>query len=88
MAPPARAGLGAATGDPRYLDFMLREWRTADDYLYDPVERLYFRDSNFFAKPGPNGKKSSGAGAMAGCLQHTLACCPSSRSRAPNAPPS
>ncbi|MEO0054949.1 MAG: hypothetical protein RLZZ50_896 [Verrucomicrobiota bacterium] len=57
MAPPAWAGLSATTGDPRYLEFMLREWRATDDYLYDPAERLYFRDSRFFSKPEPNGKK-------------------------------
>lgn len=57
MAPPTWAGLSIATGDPRYLEFMLREWRVADDYLYDPVERLYFRDDRYFKVPDRNGKK-------------------------------
>lgn len=57
MAPSVWAGLSQVTGDPRYLDFALREWRAADDYLYDPAERLYFRDSRYFEKPDRNGQK-------------------------------
>lgn len=57
MAPATWAGLAAATGEKAYLDFMLREWRATDDYLYDPVDRLYFRDHRFFEKKEKNGQK-------------------------------
>jgi unsaturated rhamnogalacturonyl hydrolase len=57
MAPPAWAGLTRATGDNRYLEFMLREWRVSDDFLYDREERLYFRDSRYFTERLPDGNK-------------------------------
>lgn len=57
MSPPALARLHAATGDKRYLDFMIREWWITTDYLYDPAEHLYYRDSNYFDKREANGKK-------------------------------
>jgi rhamnogalacturonyl hydrolase YesR len=57
MAPPALARLHAATGDPRYLAFMSREWWTTTDYLYDREEHLYYRDSTYFQKREANGKK-------------------------------
>ncbi len=57
MAPPVWAGLSAATGDLRYLDYMDKEWWSTSDHLYDKEEHLYFRDSNFFDKKEANGKK-------------------------------
>ena len=57
MGPPAWLRLYTATGDRRYLDFMDREWNATSDYLYDPEEHLYFRDSTYFAKREANGKK-------------------------------
>ncbi len=57
MAPPAWAGLTTLTGDQRYLDFMLSEWKIADDYLYDKEERLYYRDSRFFTVKERSGAK-------------------------------
>jgi rhamnogalacturonyl hydrolase YesR len=57
MAPPAWLRLYAATDDERYMDFGVTNfWRTAD-YLYDKGEHLFFRDSTFFDKREPNGKK-------------------------------
>lgn len=58
MSPPAWAELSQVTGDSRYLDFALRDWVEADDYLYDKAERLYFRDSRFFTIPENNGAKT------------------------------
>lgn len=57
MAPPAWVRLSDATSDPRYLEFMDREWRVTSDFLYDKNEHLYFRDSTYFNKREPNGKK-------------------------------
>ena len=57
MAPPVWSQLFAATGDERYLDFAVKNWWRTTDYLYDPVEHLYFRDSTYFDRREANGKK-------------------------------
>lgn len=57
MSPPALARLHTATGDARYLDFMIREWWATTDFLYDQEEHLYFRDSTYFDKREANGRK-------------------------------
>ena len=50
MAPPAMLTLSRQTGDRRYRDHAMREWWATTDFLYDPVERLYYRDSRFFER--------------------------------------
>jgi unsaturated rhamnogalacturonyl hydrolase len=57
MAPPALAKMAAITGDHRYLDVMDREWNLTTAHLYDPAERLYFRDDSFLNKREANGAK-------------------------------
>ena len=57
MAPPVWMQLFAATGDERYLDFAVKNWWRTTDYLYDPREHLYFRDSTYFDRREANGKK-------------------------------
>jgi rhamnogalacturonyl hydrolase YesR len=57
MAPPVWMQVFAATGDERYLDFAVKNWWRTTDYLYDPVEHLYFRDSTYFDRREANGKK-------------------------------
>src|SRR5271170_909222 len=57
MAPPVWLQLFAATGDERYLDFAVKNWWRTTDYLYDPSEHLYFRDSTYFDRRESNGKK-------------------------------
>lgn len=57
MSPPALAMAAKATGDQRYLDFMNRMWWKTTDYLYDPEEHLYYRDSRFFDQRASNGEK-------------------------------
>ena len=57
MGPPAWLRLSAATGKKAYLDFAMEKWWKTSDFLYDPEEHLYFRDSTFFAKREANGKK-------------------------------
>jgi unsaturated rhamnogalacturonyl hydrolase len=57
MAPSVWMQLYAATGDERYLDFAVKNWWRTTDYLYDPHEHLYFRDSTYFERREANGKK-------------------------------
>jgi unsaturated rhamnogalacturonyl hydrolase len=57
MAAPVLAQLTLATGDPRYLDFMDREWNLTTTALYDPDEHLYYRDKRFLTMREPNGQK-------------------------------
>jgi unsaturated rhamnogalacturonyl hydrolase len=57
MAPPVWMQLFAATGEDRYLDYAVKNWWRTTDYLYDPNEHLYFRDSTYFDRRETNGKK-------------------------------
>ncbi len=56
MAPPVWMEMYAATGDKRYLDYVVKNWWRTTNYLYDPGEHLYFRDSTYFEKREANGK--------------------------------
>ena len=47
MAPPAFVRLSAITGDPKYREFMHREWQRTTDLLYDTNEHLFFRDARY-----------------------------------------
>src|SRR5712691_1301955 len=57
MAPPTLPRLYKSTGKREYLDFMDREWWITSKLLYDPQERLYFRDASYFEKREANGRK-------------------------------
>ncbi len=57
MAPQVLARMSQITGDRKYLDYMDREWWITSNYLYDPQERLYFRDDTYFNKKEANGQK-------------------------------
>ena len=57
MAPATWLGLSRQTGDRRYRDFALSEFWATTNFLYDPSERLYFRDSRFFELREANGPK-------------------------------
>jgi unsaturated rhamnogalacturonyl hydrolase len=75
MASPSWARLFDATGERAYLDYMDRQWWATSDFLYDPHEHLYFRDSNFFVKREANGQKlfwSRGNGWVMGGLARVL----------------
>jgi unsaturated rhamnogalacturonyl hydrolase len=86
MAPPAWVGLSRATGDQRYLDHADAEFQATTDYLYDPVEHLFFRDSRFFDQRGPAGRKvfwSRGNGWVVAGLVRVLQALPADHPRRP-----
>ena len=57
MAPPTLVRLYSITGDKRYLEFMDSEFRFTYDNLWDPAEKLFYRDGNFPGKKSANGSK-------------------------------
>lgn len=57
MAPPAMLELARRTGDARYRDYALREFWATTDFLYDPAEHLFYRDSRFFERRDDAGRK-------------------------------
>ena len=57
MAPPGWIALSKACGDGRYLAHADQEFWATTDYLYDPREHLYFRDSRFLSQRDPAGRK-------------------------------
>lgn len=57
MSPPAWVELTQQTGDARYTEFALAEFWATTDFLYDPAERLFFRDSRFFERRDDKGRK-------------------------------
>jgi rhamnogalacturonyl hydrolase YesR len=57
MAPAAWMAASRMTGDRRYRDYADAEYWIVKKYLFDPEERLFFRDSRFFSERGPGGEK-------------------------------
>ena len=57
VAPPALAGLAAATGEQKYLDYMNWMYWDVVDLLYDKRAGLFYRDNTFFTKRTKNGSK-------------------------------
>jgi unsaturated rhamnogalacturonyl hydrolase len=59
MAPAAWTKIYDLTDDPKYLDFMLKEWKATSEFLYDKEEHLFFRDKKYFPEnmKEKNGKK-------------------------------
>lgn len=57
MAPPAMIELWRQTGDRRYRDYAMREYWATVDFLYDPAEHLFYRDSRFFERRDDKGRK-------------------------------
>lgn len=75
MAPPSLSMLAHVTGEQKYLDLVDSLWWKTTDYLYDPIEHLYFRDGSFLQKKEKNGKKvfwSRGNGWVMGGLVRVL----------------
>lgn len=57
MAPPVWAKLAALTGEEKYRDFMISEYRATHARLFDTEEHLFYRDSSFIGKKTANGAK-------------------------------
>jgi rhamnogalacturonyl hydrolase YesR len=57
MSPPAWLDLANQSGEKKYRDFAMSEFWAATDFLYDPAEKLYFRDSRFFERRDEQGRK-------------------------------
>lgn len=75
MAPPIWSHLTATTHDPRYLDYMDRQWHITANSLWDPREKLFFRDKSYFLRHEKNGKSvfwSRGNGWVMAGLSRTL----------------
>ncbi len=75
MAPPAFVELSKQVGDDRYRTFAMQEWWATTDFLFDPVEHLYYRDSRFFERRDAKGRKmfwSRGNGWVFGGIARTL----------------
>lgn len=50
MSPPVWAKLTTITGDKKYLDFMVAEFKATTDFLFDKKESLYYRDESYIGK--------------------------------------
>lgn len=57
MSPPAWLDLANQTGEAKYRAYALAEFWATTDFLYDPAEKLYFRDSRFFERRDDQGRK-------------------------------
>ncbi len=56
MAPPTWIRAYAATGEKAYLEYAVEHWWKTSDYLYNPADHLYFRDSTYFNQREANGQ--------------------------------
>lgn len=50
MSPPIWAKLYKETGEKKYLDFMVEEFKATTDFLFDEEENLYYRDESYMGK--------------------------------------
>ena len=57
MSPPVFAHLSKITNDPRFLEFMHKEFWIMTDYLYDTDYDLYLRDSRYFTRLDKQGRR-------------------------------
>ena len=56
MAPAGLAEMSVITGDHKYLDAMDREWSLTQQHLFDPKQKLFYRDATFLGKLESNGE--------------------------------
>lgn len=66
MSPPVWAKLYNITGERKYIDFMLDEYKASTNFLFDKKEHLYYRDERYMTQTD-NGTKvlwSPGCGSL------------------------
>lgn len=68
MSPPVWAKLYNITGEQKYLDFMVTEYRATTDFLFDKKEHLYYRDERYKSQLD-HGTKVFWARETVGCLR-------------------
>lgn len=56
MAPAGLVKMSVITGDHKYIDAMDREWSLTQNHLYDPKQKLFYRDATYFGKHEANGE--------------------------------
>jgi len=56
MSPPVWAKLYNITGEQKYLDFMMKEYKATTDFLLDKKDHLYYRDERYMTQTD-NGTK-------------------------------
>lgn len=86
MAPAAFAGMWQITGDERYVSFMDEQFKKTYQHLYQPEERLFYRDDSYFNRTEANGKAvfwGRGNGWVAAGLANILKILPRDNSRRP-----
>lgn len=57
MAAPVWTGLGAVTGQTKYVDYMVQEWKQAHEWYWSEEDSLYFHDRRDIVKISPAGKR-------------------------------
>lgn len=57
MAPPVWAALGAVTGESKYFDYLVQEWKQAHEWYWSESDSLYFHDKRDIVKLSTGGKK-------------------------------
>ncbi|MFI3259805.1 MAG: glycoside hydrolase family 88 protein [Rikenellaceae bacterium] len=80
MAPTGWARLSRQTGDPKYLEYMDRQYRLSYNQLYNSDDKLFFSELNKIGKSEENGKAqycSLGNGLVFGGLAMMIAELPS-----------
>lgn len=50
MSPPVWAKLYNLTGERKYIDFMMDEYKATTNFLFDKKESLYYRDESYMGK--------------------------------------
>jgi unsaturated rhamnogalacturonyl hydrolase len=50
MSPPVWAKLYNVTGNKKYLEYLMTEYKATTDFLFDKKENLYYRDESYMGK--------------------------------------
>jgi rhamnogalacturonyl hydrolase YesR len=79
MEPAVGTELSNLTGDPKYAQYIDREWAITEKLLYDPQKHLFSRDASYLGRHEKNGEKifwSRGNGWVMGGIVRVLATLP------------